>query len=92
MDEPTRPNDRRRTGTAGEQDDTGTPSADDSWPGSLRPRAYLLFGVATLLGLAHHLDHVIRGNHVGWPITPEVNPFTYSLLIYPLVVGGSPSR
>jgi hypothetical protein len=55
---------------------------------TLGPRAYLLFAVATLLGLAHHLDHVIRGNHVGWPITPEVNPFTYSLVIYPLVVLG----
>jgi hypothetical protein len=56
--------------------------------GTLTPRAYLLFAVATLLGLAHHLDHVIRGNHVGWPVTPEVNPFTYSLAIYPLVVLG----
>jgi hypothetical protein len=47
-----------------------------------------VFAIATLLGLAHHVDHVIRGNHVGWPITPEVNPFTYSLAIYPLVVLG----
>ncbi|WP_440991502.1 hypothetical protein [Haloarchaeobius baliensis] len=60
----------------------------DAEPGTLTPRAYLLFAVATLLGLAHHLDHVIRGNHVGWPITPEVNPFTYSLAIYPLLVLG----
>ena len=59
-----------------------------SWSSGLPPRAYLLFAIATLLGLAHHLDHVIRGNHVGWPITPEVNPFTYSLLIYPLIVLG----
>ncbi|MEF8973585.1 MAG: hypothetical protein V5A15_01740 [Haloarcula sp.] len=56
--------------------------------GTLTPWAYLLFAAATLLGLAHHADHVIRGNHVGWPITPEVNPFTYSLAIYPLVVVG----
>jgi hypothetical protein len=56
--------------------------------GPLTPRAYLLFALATLLGLGHHLDHVVRGNHVGWPITPEVNPFTYSLVIYPLVVAG----
>jgi uncharacterized membrane protein len=55
---------------------------------TLPPQAYLLFGLATLLGLAHHVDHVIRGNHVGWPITPMVNPFTYSLAIYPLVVLG----
>lgn len=63
-------------------------AAGQSGPGTLTPRAYLLFAAATLLGLAHHLDHVIRGNHVGWPITPEVNPFTYSLVIYPLVVLG----
>ena len=56
--------------------------------GRLTPRAYLLFALATLFGLAHHADHVVRGNHVGWPITPEVNPFTYSLAIYPLVVAG----
>ena len=30
----------------------------------------------TVLGAAHHIDHIVRGNHVGWPITPEVNPFT----------------
>jgi hypothetical protein len=54
----------------------------------LPPLAYVLFALATLLGLAHHVDHVIRGNHVGWPITPHVNPFTYSLLIYPLIVTG----
>jgi hypothetical protein len=27
---------------------------------TLIPRAYLLFAAATPLGLAHHLDHVIR--------------------------------
>ena len=64
------------------------PPRDRSRGGTLGPRAYFLFALATLLGLAHHLDHVIRGNHVGWPITPEVNPFTYSLVIYPLVVLG----
>ena len=55
---------------------------------TLPVRAYLLFALATLLGLAHHVDHVVRGNHVGWPVSPEVNPFTYSLVIYPLVVLG----
>ncbi len=46
---------------------------------------YLLVLAPTLLGVAHHVDHIIRGNHVGWPLTPEVNPFTYSLAIYPLL-------
>ncbi len=49
-------------------------------------RAFSLFvAVPTLLGAAHHIDHLVRGNHVGWPVTPEVNAFTYSLAIYPLL-------
>lgn len=43
---------------------------------------------ATLLGIAHHFDHVIRGNHVGWPITGDINPFTFSLAFYPVVLIG----
>lgn len=39
-------------------------------------------------GVLHHLDHAIRGNHVGWPLQPDLNPFTYSLLVYPLVALG----
>jgi hypothetical protein len=67
-------------------DERDDPTTDRSR--RLTPRAYLVFAVATLLGLAHHVDHVVRGNHVGWPVTPEVTPFTYSLAIYPLVVVG----
>ncbi|WP_227134648.1 hypothetical protein [Halorubellus salinus] len=63
-------------------------AAQDESRSVLPALAYVLFALATLLGLAHHIDHVIRGNHVGWPITPQVNPFTYSLVIYPLVVTG----
>lgn len=49
-------------------------------------RAFYVFVVLpTVLGAAHHIDHVIRGNHVGWPVTPHVNEFTYSLAIYPLL-------
>ena len=51
-------------------------------------RAFLLFAaIPTLLGAAHHVDHVIRGNHVGWPLTPHVNAFTFSLAIYPFSAG-----
>jgi len=53
---------------------------------SLTRAFYVFVLVPTLLGVAHHVDHVIRGNHVGWPITPEVNAFTYGLAIYPLLV------
>lgn len=42
--------------------------------------------VATALGMLHHFDHVLRFDHSGWPFRPEVNTFTYTLLIYPLIV------
>lgn len=38
-----------------------------------------------LFGFGHHIDHIIRGNHVGWPLIPDVNAFTFSLLAYPFV-------
>jgi hypothetical protein len=44
--------------------------------------------VVAFFGILHHLDHVIRGNHVGWPLTTEVNAFTYSLIMEPLVLLG----
>jgi hypothetical protein len=56
------------------------------------PRLYLLVTVPTLLGRAHHVDHVVRGNHVGWPVAPGINSFTYSLVIHPIIgVGPSPT-
>lgn len=44
--------------------------------------------VVTLFGIGHHIDHIIRGNHVGWPLIEKVTPFTYSLGIYPILVVG----
>jgi hypothetical protein len=51
------------------------------------PRSEMLLAVGTGLGLLHHLDHVLRADHSGWPFSPEVTPFTFSLLIYPIMVG-----
>lgn len=51
-------------------------------------RAYALIYLAAVLSLGHHLDHAIRGNHVGWPLSAEVTPFTYSLGIYPFILLG----
>lgn len=51
-------------------------------------RLYALIIVALVLAMGHHLDHIIRGNHVGWPLTGEVNAFTFSLIIYPLILTG----
>lgn len=55
-----------------------------------RTRRRLLFfaGAALVFSLLHHADHVIRGGHSGWPFEAEVTPFTYSLLIYALVLPG----
>ena len=54
------------------------------------PRRWLLVfaSSATVFGLLHHADHVIRGNHSGWPFQAEVTPFTFSLLIYALILPG----
>ena len=42
----------------------------------------------TVFGVLHHVDHVVRGNHSGWPFQEEVTPFTFSLLIYALLLPG----
>ena len=51
-------------------------------------RLYALILIVLVLAVGHHLDHIIRGNHVGWPLTAEVNAFTFSLIIYPLILTG----
>jgi hypothetical protein len=49
---------------------------------------YGLTFLAAAMSLGHHIDHVIRGNAVGWPLTSEVNAFTASLVIYPIIATG----
>jgi hypothetical protein len=49
---------------------------------------YRLTFVAAALSLAHHVDHVVRHNAVGWPLTSEVNAFTMSLIVYPIIITG----
>jgi hypothetical protein len=44
--------------------------------------------IVTVFGFLHHVDHVVRGNHSGWPFVEEVTPFTFSLLIYALLLPG----
>lgn len=53
-----------------------------------RKRLIILALLTTLFGVGHHVDHIIRGNHVGWPLIPEVTPFTYSLGFYPFIALG----
>ena len=49
---------------------------------------YQLTWLAAAMSLGHHLDHLIRGNAVGWPLTEEVNAFTASLVVYPIIATG----
>jgi hypothetical protein len=42
----------------------------------------------TWLAATMSLDHLIRGNAVGWPLTEEVNAFTASLVVYPIIATG----
>ena len=49
-------------------------------------RSEALLLLAIILGLLHHIDHVLRFDHSGWPFRPEITPFTFSLLAYPLLL------
>ena len=49
------------------------------------PGEWMLLGVVALAVL-HHLDHVLRADNSGWPFTPDLTPFTISLLVYPILV------
>jgi hypothetical protein len=49
---------------------------------------YRLTYLAAAMSLGHHLDHAIRHNAVGWPLTGQVNAFTFSLVIYPVIATG----
>ncbi len=59
-------------------------------PAKTKLRRWLLIAAAsvTIFGFFHHVDHVVRGNHSGWPFEGEVTPFTFSLLIYALLLPG----
>jgi hypothetical protein len=55
------------------------------------PRAQPSFGSGVLaaalaIGFLHHIDHILRVDHSGWPFRPDVTPFTWSLAVYPLLV------
>ena len=59
-------------------------------PVHLNLRRWLLVAATgtTVFAIMHHTDHVIRGNHSGWPFEEAVTPFTFSLLIYALLLPG----
>lgn len=45
-----------------------------------------LLSLSLVLAVVHHVDHVLRYDHSGWPFRDDVTTFTYSLFIYPLVL------
>src|SRR4029453_2954831 len=49
---------------------------------------YRLTWLALALSLGHHLDHLVRGNAVGWPVTNHVTAFPLSLVVYPIIATG----
>jgi len=53
-----------------------------------REALYRFTWLAVALSLGHHLDHLIRHNAVGWPLTDQVNAFTISLVVYPVIATG----
>ncbi len=66
---------------------TARPAARSGYEGYRRWLLVFASG-AVVFSLMHHADHVIRGNHSGWPFQAEVTPFTFSLLIYALILPG----
>src|SRR5215831_16472027 len=54
--------------------------------GGLSSLSATIFVAILIVGLIHHTDHVLRFDHSGWPFRPEVNPFTFSLLAYPVLL------
>ena len=67
-------------GTVGRSEERGR--------GSYRRALLGLATAATIFSLLHHADHVIRGSHSGWPFEAGVTPFTFSLVIYALILPG----
>jgi hypothetical protein len=57
--------------------------------GKLTRGEWMLLVVAAL-AFAHHMDHVLRADNSGWPFTPDVTPFTISLLVYPILLRSRP--
>jgi len=63
--------------------DVDGPPARNRWG---LPRSDILLAITITLGMLHHTDHVLRHDHSGWPFISEVTPFTFSLLVYPVLL------
>lgn len=69
---------------------TTTYSQASSRPTETQLRRSLLIAATcvTVFGAIHHIDHIVRGNHIGWPFSTTATPFTFSLLVYPALLVG----
>jgi len=48
-------------------------------------RTRIIVILVVVAGFLHHVDHVLRADHSGWPFIEQVTPFTISLFIaYPV--------
>ena len=56
-------------------------------PTGLTATGYRLVLVITVLSVAHHVDHILR-DVTGWPFGGGFNPFSGSLLVYPVILAG----
>lgn len=58
-----------------------------AWRGAVARwgRTELAVVAVLVVGLLHHVDHVLRYENSGWPFRPDVTPFTVSLVAYPLI-------
>lgn len=54
--------------------------------GSRFSRGEMALLVVGALAVLHHVDHVLRADNSGWPFTPDVTPFTASLIVYPILL------
>jgi hypothetical protein len=54
----------------------------------LSRRTGILLVAVLVVTVLHHVDHVLRVDHSGWPFKAEVTPFTFSLLVYPVSLFG----
>ena len=50
------------------------------------PKTDLLIVLALAVGFIHHVDHVLRFDHSGWPFKENITLFSYSLLVYPIML------
>lgn len=53
----------------------------------LTSTGYRLVLLITALSIAHHVDHIVR-DVTGWPSRDELNAFSASLLVYPVIAAG----